>query len=146
PSGTGCKIFFRYKTADLARLAPYLTGEEKTGRKFALKSGGGHPPATELYLHGRYFSATEKRNPTTPNQVVEVSMDDLLWLLKEHGPAFVGVDEADDREDDEDKPRTGNRDNSRSAAVFRLAKRIRAEGGTYEDFVEAVKTDPETAS
>jgi len=73
----------------------------------------------------------------------------LIWLLTECGPQFVRTDpasgaNADDSERATPNFKTTGRDRSRSGAAFRLASEIGRDGRSYEDFIEALRSDPET--
>lgn len=139
PSGTGAKVFFRYRTGDLPLIEPHLTGEKKTGKKFARQSETDHPPAIELYLRGRYFATTEQRLDWVPDRIVTVPTEHLLWILTEAGPAFAGTTAGG-------KSRAGGADKSRSATAFRKGRELRRAGKSFEEMCEALRADPETAA
>ena len=61
----------------------------------------------------------------------------LLWLIREAGPAFAGNGAA--------KRASRGADSSRSAVAFRKGIALRAAGRSYEEMVEALRSDPETA-
>lgn len=133
PSGTGAKIFFRYRAVDLPELRRAMGREH--GREFK-RRGGDHPPAIELHLSNRYFTVTGQRLDRLPAELTTVDKETLLWLIGEAGPAFVGATNS----------KTKIADNSSSAAVFRIARQMRKAGQIYEKFREAVRTNSETAS
>jgi putative DNA primase/helicase len=134
PSGTGAKIFFRYRAVYLPELRSAMGTDHGRGFK---RRGGDHPPAIELYLSNRYFTVTGQWLDRSPAKLMTVDKETLLWVIREAGPAFVGAA----------NPKTVKvADNSRSAAVFRIARRMRRAGQTYEKFREAVRANPNTAS
>jgi predicted P-loop ATPase len=135
PSGTGAKIFALAEDTALATMRA-VTGI-KHGRSFARRNGGtGHPPAIELHLSNRYFTTTEQHIADSPSELAIVPPETLLWLLTEHGPAFVGATRG--------KVESG--DNSRSAVAFRIGLRMCRAGQSFEDFREVVRIDPRTAA
>ena len=138
PSGTGAKIFFRYPTDDLAALREAMGGPQH-GREFKRGNGKDHPPAIELHLSNRYFTVTEQKLDGVPDVIRAVPTDLLLWVLREAGPDFTGVGKS---------TANGNRssrDTSRSAKAFRIGIALVQTGATYEEMVDALLTDPETA-
>jgi hypothetical protein len=142
PSGTGVKVFFQYGATALPLLRAAMERKEDqgSGRKWSWPAGpGGHPPAIELYLDGRYFAVTERLYGDSPTGLRTVSKETLFWLINEAGPAFVAngptqVGQA-----------IGPVDGSRSAAAFRLGAERRREGDTFEDMCSALRSDPATA-
>ena len=140
PSNTGAKIFFRYETADLPTLRAEMGGSQH-GREFKRGTGKDHPPAIELHLSNRYFTVTEQKLEDVPDTIVTVPTELLLWVLCETGPDFTGSAKADTAGTNGD-----GLDKSRSGAAYRLAKNLKRAGKTYEEFVEAVHANPETAS
>ena len=147
PSGTGAKIFFLYTTADLPEVRAAMGGPQH-GREFKRGNGKDHPPAIEVYLGNRYFAVTEQRLDWTSDRIVTVDTETLLWVLTDYGPAFSATDENDAPEEKSDrssKAKGGGRDNSRSAAAYRLGKKLRRSGATFEEMCEALRTDPKTA-
>jgi hypothetical protein len=144
PSETGTKIFFTMRTADrnvvLAEIRQ--TGDpEREGAKWARGADKDHPPGIELYLGKRYFAVTGRRVEGTPVEIRCVGAEDVLWLVREAGPAFLrGWAGAG-----------GARDNSRSGRAFRRALEFaRGGAGDYEEVREgllaALREDPEVAS
>jgi hypothetical protein len=134
PSGTGAKIFFRVCTQDrptlLAAIAP-----ARHGKKF--KRGNGtddHPPAIEIHLSHCYYTVTGQKLDGSPDEIVVVPLETPLWVLKEAGPRFTGR-----------KAQKSGTDDSRSAKAFHLGLAMRRDGKSYDEFVEAVRSDPETA-
>ena len=138
PSGTGAKIFFRYQTADLLAIRAEM-GNAQHGREFKRGNSKDHPPAIELHLSNRYFTVTEQKLDGVPDVICMVPTDSLLWVLREAGPNFTGAGKS---------AANGNRssrDTSRSAKAFRTEIALVQTGSTYEEMVDALLTDPETA-
>ncbi len=128
PSGTGAKIFFTFRGADLPAIETLFN--DKHGRAFKNGGGGEHPPAIEVYRGRHYFTVTnESIGPHEELRLVDVA--DLQWLICEAGPKFVG------------KSGKG-RDDSRSAKAFRAGAVLKAEGRCYGDVRDALlaHTDP----
>jgi putative DNA primase/helicase len=116
PSGTGAKVFFRYRAEDLPRLREIMG--TATGKKFARRTGNDHPPAIEIYLSRRYFAVTgDPLDGSSELRLIDFA--DLEWISTDSGPAFVGCSNAD--------AAFGSRsgDGSRSGAAFRLGMRMR---------------------
>jgi hypothetical protein len=88
PSQTGGKIYFLYRTDDLARLRKAMG--TTTGKQFKHGNGKDHPPAIEVYITNRYFAVTEQRLDEAPDDLRVVDLDDLLWLVQDAGPRFSG--------------------------------------------------------
>ena len=152
PSGTGAKIFFTYTHADLPSLRAAMNGAA-FGKQFK-RGGGEHPPAIELHLGNRYFAITDEHLPGSPIELNHVATELLLQLIQHDGPVFAGgADLADDEEAvaSQAAPRrtirstTGGTDRSRSAGAFRKGAAVRRDGGTFEEMVQALRDDPETA-
>jgi len=138
PSGTGAKVFFIFSAAELASLRAIMGKKpgEGSGRKWA-RGKGDHVPSIELYLDGRYFALTDQPLPGSPNELRPVTTEVLTWLISEAGPAFVGKGPA--------TRAARSTDSSRSAVAFRKGVALRSAGRTYDEMVEALRTDPETA-
>ena len=138
PSGTGAKVFFIFSAAELASLRAIMGKKpgEGSGRKWA-RGKGDHVPSIELYLDGRYFALTDQPLPGSPNELRPVTSEVLTWLIREAGPAFVGKGPATRA------PSSAN--SSRSAVAFRKGVALRSAGRTYDEMVEALRADPETA-
>jgi len=88
PSATGCKLLFIYLTADLAAVRNEM-GEAEYSKVWQ-RSGheGAHPPAIELHMGHRYFAWTDEHLAQTPAELRLVSLETLLWLIRDHGPTF----------------------------------------------------------
>jgi hypothetical protein len=144
PSGTGAKIFFRYRSADVPRLRQLMGTQH--GRMFKRATGGDHPPAIELHVSNRYFAVTDDALGDAELRLVEIT--DLEWLLTVAGPAFVGGEAgagAGAGGNGSSGFQHGPRDQSRSGAAFRLGLAMHRAGADFEAFREAVSADPETA-
>ena len=138
PSGTGAKVFFTFPEAELDWLRVIMGKKpgEGSGRKWA-RGKGDHVPSIELYLDGRYFALTDQPLPGSPNELRPVTADMLTWLICEAGPAFAGKGPA--------KRAKNSADSSRSAVAFRKGVALRSGGRTYDEMVNALRVDPETA-
>jgi hypothetical protein len=132
PSGQGAKLFFIVRREDFDAIRSLL-GRSKTGRQFKRRSGSDHPPGIEIYFFARFFAVTEDHLAGTPEALATIGQDLLRWLLTEAGPKLVG------------KAAKGRSDDSRSFAVFRIAHKLRRQRKSFDEFTEAVRTDPETA-
>jgi len=86
PSGTGVKVFFIYQDTALPELRPFMDGAA-FGKQWK-RGGGEHPPAIEMYLGERYFAITDQRLEDYPAELQAVSLDTLIWLVREAGPKF----------------------------------------------------------
>ena len=131
PSGTGVKAFFTLTPEDASAIRTLLGNRD--GRKWSTETRGDHPPAIELYMKGRYFTFTG-RSIGAP-YLRTVSKADLVWLMEAAAHQFPGK-----------SPEQRTNDNSRSAKALRRAMAMRADGHTFEDFVDALGRDPELAS
>jgi hypothetical protein len=135
PSGTGIKALFTMEAGAVAALRDArLLERDGFGRSFKRGTGLEHPPAIEAHLGGRYYTVTDDRLPKARAELRCVPTAALRRLLGEIGPAF-----ARSLEDGADRP-------DRSAKAFRLAVRIRADGGDYAAFVAALDDDADTAA
>jgi putative DNA primase/helicase len=143
PSGTGAKIFFTYDTSALDRLRAAMGGA-KFGKQFK-RGGGDHPPAIELHLGNRYFAITEQSLSGFPNELRHVETDTILRLLQITGPNFAGAHEEPRGDDRSKSNKASPTDRSRSALAFAKGKALRRSGATFEQMVEALRADPETA-
>lgn len=139
PSNTGLKAFFVYDPADLpalqAAIGPGTDGKPRLGKAWKRGAAGGHPPAIELFLGGRYFTVTDDRLAECPPDMRLADKALLLRLIREIGPRFMSPASAPTS-----KP---GRDNSRSGRALALAGRIRRRGGTLDDFRDALTGGPE---
>ena len=134
PSETGVKLFFVVASADLPAVEAAFGGQ--FGRVF--KNGNGeHPPAIEVYRGRRYFAVTEESCGET-DDLRQVSVEDLEWLIRDHGPKFAGKGK---------KANGAGKDSSRSAKAFRAGAKLKARGSSYEEMRDALlkHADPEIA-
>jgi hypothetical protein len=134
PSRTGVKIFATIALADLPVIQAIIGG----GHGLQWKRGGGdHPPAIELHVSHRYFATTFERLPDSPAELRPIDTAAVEWLVREAGPRFVS----------NGKKAAGKpaRDNSRSAIALRKGAALRRQGCTFEQMVETLRADPETA-
>ncbi len=137
PSGRGLKMFFYIASED---VRPFLdrigVRPDAWGARRSVpgQDGRDHGPAIEVYLAGRYFAVTEDVWPGTPETLSTLdatALDRLSRLIPPLNSARVNG-------------RNGT-DNSRSATAFQIARQMRRTGKTYEEFREAIRTDPTTA-
>jgi len=137
PSGHGIKALF---TLDATHVRPFLdligVGVNQWGTKRGIKglNGANHGPGIEIYLSHRFFAITERLFPGKPDRIAELDQPALENLAK-----LIPQPRQDDP-----KKQTG-RDQSRSAAAFRIAQRFVANRKNFEEFCEAVSTYPDTA-
>lgn len=134
PSGTGIKALFTMEAGAIADLrGARLLEADGFGRSFKRGTGADHPPAIEAHLGGRYYAVTGDRLADMPDALRTVPTATLARLLRDIGPAFKRADHGENRPD-------------RSAKAFRLAGRIRREGGDFNDLCAALDRDPDTAA
>jgi hypothetical protein len=151
PSGSGVKLFFTYRTADLERVLPLMGGAENS-KMFKWKvPKGEHPPGIELHLRRRYFTVTEQALEDCSGELQTVPAETLLWAM-EAGARFVTKDPANKPNGDgegrhtrEDRAGPAGSDRSRSARAMWLASHVKRRGGDYEDFLRALAEDDEAA-
>ena len=130
PSGTGLKIFFLLRSADMSRVRDLLG--DKQGRSWKARAAGDHPPAIEIYTGGRYFTVTDKALGE-PDLAI-ITLEEIGWLIRFASETFTPPP------DGGGIPQAG-RDQSRSARAFEIAGRIRANGGDYAAFMAACRAD-----
>ena len=137
PSGRGLKMFFYAASED---VRPFLdrigVRPDAWGARRSVpgQDGRDHGPAIEVYLARRYFAVTEDVWPGTPETLATLdatALDRLSQLIPPAKSTSVNG-------------RTGA-DNSRSATIFRIARQMRRARKTYEEFREAIRTNPTTA-
>jgi putative DNA primase/helicase len=133
PSGSGVKLFFDVDAADVREMRRIMRTEH--GRQFKRRGNGvDHPPAIELYISNRYFAVTWHALDDALD-LRTVPLADLLWLIEDVAPRFVGK-----------KPgRRGRYDDSRSAKAFRLGAQLRREGKSFDEMCKALHELPDTA-
>ena len=138
PSNTGFKIFFLVEPGDMPALLKAL-GMSAEGKQLYKRSwsraGGKHPKAIELHLDRSYFTVTERHHPDTPTDMRMIPRASLLHLIREIGPDFKAGHELS-------SARTSR---GRSEKAMALAARVKRNGGSQEDFEEALDNDPDTA-
>jgi putative DNA primase/helicase len=153
PGKQGFKVFFTFAVTDLPELRAAMG--TKHGREWKRGNGQDHPPGIEFYTSNRFFTVTEDRLDDSPEALRLVALEDLLWLVREAGPAFAGNGKG---QSGNGKGQSGNRkgqsgngkahnggDGSRSAAAFNKGVALRRTGATFEEMVAALRADPETA-
>jgi hypothetical protein len=142
PSGAGVKIFFLMRASGreegLAEVRAAGGDPKREGTKWALGTGERHPPAIELFLGKRYFAVTHQRIEGSPEELRIVGTEDVRWLVREAGPAFLR--QLAGRNGD-GRPR----DDSRSAVAVRKGLELVRVGAGYDQMCEALRANPETA-
>lgn len=128
PSGTGAKVFFAYRAADLEPLRAIMG--TKWGKSF---SRGSHHEIA-LHLGNRYFTVTGQRLDSAPATIETVDRAALEWLITDAGPRFKG-----------EEPATAPKDDSRSGRAFRIAGECRRAGLDLDAFKAALSEDPDLA-
>jgi len=143
PSGTGIKLFFSFDAGALPALLREIAPAK--GGKVWKRGGGDHPPSIEIYLTHRYFAVTDQILPGAPARLRHVPIELIRQVLTEIGPAFSESSGSKNTEQQEARARSGGKDQSRSAAAFRIAGEMRRAGAPYDAFVQRVRADPQTA-
>jgi hypothetical protein len=128
PSGTGAKVFFAYRAADLEPLRAIMG--TKWGKSF---SRGSHNEIA-LHLGNRYFTVTGNRLDSAPASIETVDRAALEWLITDAGPRFKG-----------EEPATAPKDDSRSGRAFRIAGECRRAGLDLDAFKAELAKDPALA-
>jgi hypothetical protein len=138
PSGTGLKLFFYVGSED---VRPFLDQIGVLPQQWGCRrdapgyDGRDHGPAVEVYLSGRYFAVTGQRWSSLPDRIALLDWDALQRLAAVIPPPRSANNLSS----------TGTGDNSRSAKAFRMACRMKAAGHTFEEMIDALRADPETA-
>jgi hypothetical protein len=139
PSGTGLKAYF-YVSREVAAAARPLFGIKANSwgcRRSVGDDGGDHGPATEVYLgNGRMFCVTGRLWPHAANQIATFDAALLQQL--------AGLIPTAARSSTTGKG-GGPADTSRSAVAYRLGRTMKRQGRSFDDFVQACRTDPATA-
>ena len=78
PSGTGVKIFFRYRTVERNALKA-AAGDKSVLWRGAGTNGGGHSPGIEIYFDKRFFTVTGARFGDCQELPI-VSVATIEWL------------------------------------------------------------------
>lgn len=117
PSGTGVKVFFAYRAADLEALRAIM------GTKWGCNFSRGDHTEIGLFLGHKYFTVTGQRLDGAPAAIETVDRVALEWLIEDAGPRFKG-----------DAPATAPKDDSRSGRAFRVAGECRRAGLGLDGF------------
>jgi hypothetical protein len=134
PSHRGVKLFFYVASED---VRPFLeltgiTNPSQWGFKRSIgHDARDHGPAIELYFAARYFTVTGDRWVTQPDKVTPLDWPSLERLARLIPPA---------------RSRAKGADNSRRAIAFRKGAALIRAGYSFEQFVDALHADPETAA
>ena len=165
PSGTGVKIFMSYRVSDQIALRKAMG--TRHGKSWS-RGGGEHPPAIELHISNRYFAVTGAQLHGMPNTIEIMSIEKLLWLICDAGPAFKRTTEnihktsrLPDRSSDDvlhrlqraaisnrrltDVLARMGRYGSRSEAAMALGSAVKAAGWSRDDMVAVLHQHPATA-
>jgi putative DNA primase/helicase len=131
PSGTGLKVFFRCKSEYVRPFLDLLgVDPDKWGTKRSVgEDTREHGPAVEVYCSHRYFAVTGELWLGKPDSVELLDWPALEQLARAI-PANGGG-----------KP--NGRDNTRSAVAFRRGLDLQRAGKTFDEFCEALRTDPD---
>jgi putative DNA primase/helicase len=138
PSGRGVKLLF-YIAAEAVRPFLHRIGVEpnRWGCRRAApgEDARNHGPAVELYLARHYFTVTGDKLPDAPDDVATLDgaqLDRLTALIPPAKSSGSSIG--------------GGADHSRSARAFRIGVAMYRAGKSFEEFCEAVRADPDTAS
>jgi len=138
PSGRGVKVFFLIRGCDLPTI------RKATGTKHKKPWMAGDHYGVELHWGHAYYTVTGNEYQAdpdlelvgSPGPLRVVPLADLMSLIREAGPAFLEAAVGSGK----------SRDESGSGVLFRLAQKVKAEGGTEDDFRVAVADHPEAAA
>jgi hypothetical protein len=136
PSGTGIKIFFYVESSE---VRPFLdrigveAGKWGTRRGVPGHDGRDHGPAIEIYFSHHFFAVTDNQWTEAPDRLLMLEADDLKRLAPLIPPPRQPNGTAEGGDD------------SRSAKAFRKGVALRRADKTFEQMVEALQEDPETA-
>lgn len=128
PSGTGVKVFFAYRAADLEPLRAIM------GTHWSKSFSRGSHLEIVLHMGNRYFTVTGQRLDSAPENIKTVNRAALEWLIEVAGPRFKG-----------EEPATAPKDDSRSGRAFRLAGDCRRAGLDLDAFKAELAKDPDLA-
>ncbi len=124
PSGEGLKLFFLVRNADRASM----------GGRHRIPFTKGEHCEMALDLGGRYYTVTGDEWSLVGSQPLRVvGREELLWFVGTAGPAFQGKAKK-------------TRDESGSGVLYRLARKIKSEHGTRDDFIAAIEEEPDAAA
>jgi hypothetical protein len=138
PSGTGIKGFFWLANEDVRPFLELLgvSDPEKWGTSRSIpgeRPKTDHGPGVELYCALRYFAVTDQLWPGKPARLARLDWQALQHLARVIPPA------------NENGAAGNGRDNSRSGAAWRKGIALRRAGKSFEEMVDALANDPETA-
>jgi hypothetical protein len=148
PSGSGLKAFFRVAANDAAEARSMfgIINSAWGCKRCVGGDGADHGPAFELYLGpGRYFALTGKRWSDAADEIASFDLDALERLAAVTPKPRVDAS-VRGLPTPHTAPRSDGRDTSRSARAFSLAIRAHRRGESYDQYLEAVRIDPETAA
>lgn len=137
PSGEGIKVFFLIDPKSIAAVRKAMGTDHRK-----VWSRGSHH-GVELHVSHSYYTVTGNQLDADalilqlvgPNDDLRiVPLSDLLWLINTAGPHCANG------------AKGKARDESRSGALFRLAEKIKQQGGTREDFDAAIDADDAAAA
>ncbi len=128
PSGTGVKIFFLVKTADLPAARKAI--DDNYGRAWKLP-GEEHPPGIELRLGRRFFTVTAQHVSDTPTELHLVDLETVLWLVHEHGPKFLANSRDNRVGNSREYSCTANATSSTHAGTLAAALNGKRQGGGW---------------
>lgn len=138
PSGKGVKVFFTYSSTDMDALSTAMgMKDDGTPRHRRFWSRGEHCEIG-LDVSGRYYAVTGSRWAECPATFRTVPLDDLLWLIREAGPAFLR--EHDGTASNSADAPTG--DQSGSGAGLRVMIRLAAEGNDKDAALATIRSYP----
>lgn len=128
PSGTGVKVFFAYRAADLEPMRAIM------GTKWGCNFSRGDHTEIGLFLGHKYFTLTGQGIESAPETIQTVDRAALEWLITDAGPRFKG-----------DAPESSTKDDSRSGRAFRLAGECRRAGVGFDYYKAEIAKDPALA-
>lgn len=129
PSGTGVKVFFTYRVADLEPLRAIM------GTQWGKTFSRGEHTEIGMFLGNKYFTVTGQRLDSAPATIETVDRAALEWLITDAGPRFKG-----------EEPATAPKDESRSGRAFRIAGECRRAGLDLDAFKAELAKDPALAA
>ena len=145
PSRRGLKLFCYAASED---VRPFLdrigVDPDKWGCRRSVDGADAadHGPAVEVYFALRYFAVTGERWRNSPDKIELLDQEALERLARLIPPARSAARSA------ASTPRgsaAAGGDTSRSATAFRRGAAVRQSGKSYEEMVEALSRDPDTA-
>lgn len=127
PSGSGVKLFFRVKAEDLPTIRAAMGRDHRR----VWKAGEHH--GAELHLSNSYFTVTGRAYGTRGEALRTVPVADLLWLVREAGPAVMRAPNG--------SPRGSTRDTSGSGQGYSLLLDLFRAGSTEEEARADIERD-----